>query len=308
MSNPVRRYEPALRPIGATRTSKALELLSAAGDQRIKPLMVGARKLKSDISFAKFLRLRGEVSLAYQYASHQFGFIPSVGANPPATMAVADAGAMEPDKALQNQELMITLDRLRVYDYPGKGRHVILVDFSAEHSTSTGKQELRFSHKYIANEKDAAGVRGFPIFKGLRSDAQGIAFSVSTVNVENDDDRKILEFMDSDVLQKGLSVINAVNPAIPVISGLVSGIVKTFASRHKNIVVQSFFLGLDFSKVPGRARLCEGDYICVQAPDDDWDWGQWRWNCSRGTIESVNPPHKGIPYNYMLIGVSKLIP
>jgi hypothetical protein len=301
------RTKSALKPIGAMRTSQALELISAAGDPRIKKFQASARKLKTDVKFESFLGLGGDDTPAYKYTEHQFGFLATAGDNPPATTDIADAAAMPPDLTLQNKELMITLDRLRVFDYPGDGRHVVLVDFSADHSTSAGKQELHFSHKYVALEGQGAGVRGYPIFGGLRTDAQGIAFQVSTINVENDDDQKILAFMDSDVLKKGLSLINAINPAIPVVTGLVSGIVTAFASRHKNIVVQSFFLGLDFTNVQSRARLREGTYVCVQAPDEGWDWTQWRWSRARGTIESVSTPPRPIPYNYLVIGVSKLL-
>lgn len=297
----------ALRPIGALPTSQALELLSDAGDPHIKAYKAGARKQKRDVKFASFLGFGTSGTPAYKYTEHQFGFFTIAGDNPPATTAIADAAAMPPDLTLQNQALMITLDRLRIYDYPGDGRHVVLVDFSADHSTSAGRQELRFSHKYVAHEGQGAGVRGYPIFAGLRADAQGIAFQVSTINVENDDDQKILAFMGSDVLKRGLSLVDAINPAIPVVTSLLSGIVGAFASRHKNIVVQSFFLGLDFSKVQSRARLREGTYVCVQAPEEAWDWSQWRWNRARGTIESVSTPARPIPYNYLVIGVSKLL-
>jgi hypothetical protein len=307
MSRSGTRAKRALKPIGALPTSEALEVIAAAGDPRARKLKARARGLRRDVKFENFLGFGDHDTPAYKYTEHQFGFFATAGDNHPATTDIADAAAMPPDLSLQNQQLLVTLDRLRVCDYPGDGRHVVLVDFSADHSTTAGKQELHFSHKYAVLEGQGAGIRGYPIFGGLRCDAQGVAFQVSTVNVENDDDQKILAFMDSDVLKKGLSLVNTINPAIPVVTSLVSGIVGAFASRHKNIVVQSFYLGLDFTKVQSRARLREGTYVCVQAPEEGWDWSQWRWNRARGTIESVAAPPKPIPYNYLVIGVSRLL-
>jgi hypothetical protein len=231
MSISVPRNELALKPIGAMRTSKALELLSAAGDRRVKPMKAGARKLKSDVKFEKFLGFWGGETPVYQFTDHQFGFVAPPGENAPQVLSIAEAANIAPDPTLQNQPLMITLGHLRVFDYPGGGRHTILVDFSAAHSTADNKQKLHFSQKYIALEGQGAGVRGYPIFAGLRSDSQGVEFRVSTVNVENDDDRKILAFMDSDELKQGLTLVNAVNPAIPVVTSPASSRPSPRATR-----------------------------------------------------------------------------
>jgi hypothetical protein len=55
---------------------------------------------------------------------------------------------------------------------------------------------------------------------------------------------------------------------------MASGLARGMASRNKNVAVQEFHMGLDFSNVPTRARLAEGSYIAVQIPEGE----QWTYN------------------------------
>ena len=45
------------------------------------------------------------------------------------------------------------------------------------------------------------------------------------------------------------------------------GLAKTIGKRHRNVPVQDFDLGLDFSTIPLGARLAEGAYLAVQIPE-----------------------------------------
>src|SRR5262249_23224438 len=66
---------------------------------------------------------------AWQHTAHAFGFLPATGHIQPA--AIQAVGGMAPDLSLRNTRVKITLNRLRVADYPGGGTHRILFDFYA---------------------------------------------------------------------------------------------------------------------------------------------------------------------------------
>jgi hypothetical protein len=196
---------------------------------------------------------------------------------------------------------------LRVFDYPGKGRHNVLFDFSAQHQgTDTAAADtLHFNQTYKVNEADEAGVTGRPVFSGLRVGPDGVFFAGYTVNVSNDDDDKMLAFLDGDVFKKGLELVNSVNPLVPMVSGFAQGIAKGILARNKDIPVQKFEIGLDFdTSTSVGAKLREGAYIVVQAPQN-WNWADWQYDVSRGMFVSKSDPTQPVPFNYVVFKVSK---
>src|SRR5262249_36509171 len=124
----------------------------------------------------------------------------------------------------------------------------------------------------------------------------------------NVDDQNLLGFLKSDVFKKGLELINATNPALPVVSGFATGIVEAFAHRNDNVPVQNFFMGLDFSGIASRAQLREGTYIAVQVKNAAaWDWSQWVFKRSNGQIVSKASTSTSIPFNFIEFSVSKMV-
>lgn len=251
--------------------------------------------------------MAGQAGTRLQYTEHAFGFIPKSGAG--SRVDINDAGNMTADASLKDQQIKITLDRLRVFQYPGSGMHTILFDFYAQHQTANAgeSQDLHFTQNYRVQEGSGAGVTGYPVFVGLKVGDQGVSFKCFTVNIKNDGDQKILGFLGSDVFKKGLQLLNTVNPIVPVVSGFATGIVDAFAHRNDNVPVQDFYMGLDFSGVQTRAQLREGSYIAVQIRDATaWDWSQWVFKPANGQVVSRNAPSRGIPYNYVVFSVSRM--
>ncbi|GMV03721.1 MAG: hypothetical protein AMXMBFR53_00030 [Gemmatimonadota bacterium] len=244
-----------------------------------------------------------EKTPVHRYTAHAFGYLPPA---PYATSRVdiEDAGNITADKKLRGKRIKVTLDRLRVQDYPGSGQHMILFDFYARHQTDTVDQDVRFNQVYRVQEGSGAGISGYPVFIGLKVGEEGVAFRCYTVNVENNDDQRILSFLDSDVFKKGLELLNTVNPVVPVVSEFATGITKAFANRNKNVPVQDFFLGLDFSGIGTRAQLRQGSYIAVQTPDLVWDWTPWQYAPSNGQI--VGRDGGAMPFNYVVFSVSQM--
>jgi len=86
------------------------------------------------------------------------------------------------------------------------------------------------------------------------------------------------------------------------------GITRAVASRNRNVPVQNFYMGLDFSNTPTRARLRAGSYVAVQIPasfEVAWDWNEWVFQPSSGQLVSAADKKQIIPYNYLVFGVSR---
>lgn len=244
---------------------------------------------------------------AWQHTSHVFGYLaPSSSGDE--TLAIQHAGNINADPRLRNSRIKITLDRLRVAEYPGSGIHRVLFDFYAQNQVRNDVQHVHFNSTYRIREGEQAGIAGYPIFVGLKVGSEGVAFRCFTVNVKNDNDEAFLDVLESDVFKAGLKLSAVAQPAIGPLSNLAVGLTKCLAKRNRNVPVQDFYLGLDFSDISTRARLAEGSYIAVQVPElmeSVWDWDQWLYSPNKGQVVSKLNPIDLIPYNYVIFGVSR---
>jgi hypothetical protein len=244
----------------------------------------------------------------WQFGSHAFGFIPKTDSNPGGTLGIQDASEISPDDSLKNSRIKIVLNRLRVFDYPGSGNHQILFNFAGQNQVQAGQTEnVHFTQTYQVQQGGQAGIIGYPIFIGLNVGSEGIAFQCSTVNVKNDNDAKLIGFLDSDIFRNGLNLLNTLNPALPVITEFATGLTKGILKRNENICVQNIFMGLDFASTPGGANLAQGSYVAVQVPQaEEWDWSEWVYNARNGQIVPEGNLKGTVPYNYLVFGVSKM--
>ncbi len=244
----------------------------------------------------------------WQHTAHAFGFLEPAapGAGP---LPIRHVSSVAADAGLVNKQIKITLDHLRVADYPGRGTHRILFDFYAQNQVPGASVEhLHFNATYRVREGERAAIRGYPIFVGLNVGREGVAFKCFTVNVKNDADEAFLGFLDSDAFKEGLKLATTVQPAIGLFSQTALGLTKAIAGRNRNVPVQDFYLGLDFSNLPMRAPLAEGSYLAVQIPETFqtvWDWSEWVYNPASGMVVSQRDPAQLIPYNYVVLSVSR---
>jgi hypothetical protein len=243
----------------------------------------------------------------WQHTAHAFGYLApaSVGGAP---LAIQHAGNIAADPVLKNSRIKITLDRLRVAAYPGGGMHRVLFDFYAQNQVLGEVEHLHFNATYRVREGEQAAILGYPIFVGLNVGSEGVAFKCFTVNVRNDQDEALLGFLDSDVFKAGLKLASTVQPAIAPFSQMALGLTKSVATHNRNVPVQDFYLGLDFSPIPMRARLAEGSYLAVQIPEalqTVWDWNEWVFNPANGQVVNKAEPGQLIPYNYLVFSVSR---
>lgn len=245
----------------------------------------------------------------WQHTAHAFGFLaPALPGS--AHLSIQHAGNIAADLTLKNSRLKITLSRLRVAAYPGGGTHRVLFDFYAENQLPNEVEQLHFNSILRVREGEQAAIAGYPIFVGLNVGTEGVAFKCYTVNVKNDADEAFLGFLESDTFKKGLKLATTVQPAIGLLSQTAFALTKAIASRHRNVGVQEFYLGLDFSNIAMGARLAEGSYLAVQIPETlqaVWDWTQWVYNPANGQVVNTLDPTRLIPYNYIVFSVSRYL-
>jgi hypothetical protein len=240
------------------------------------------------------------------HTAHAFGYLaPAPPGNDP--LPICSIGTIQPDPTLKHTRLKITLDHLRVADYPGRGTHRILVHFFAQNQVPHKTEDLHFNATYRVLQGEHAAIRGNPIFVGLHAGNEGISLKCRTINVKNDQDEALLDILESDVFKAGLHLASIVQPAIAPLSELALGLARTIAKRDRNISVQDFEMGLDFGNSPFGARLAVGSYIAVQIPEhlhSLWNWDEWVYHPSIGQIVKRANHQQVVPYNYLVFGIS----
>ncbi|MGD9101867.1 MAG: hypothetical protein PVF45_15395 [Anaerolineae bacterium] len=281
-----------LRQVGEIEAATALEQAEAQ-----EALVLGGRR--------RFRWPFGDK--AWQHTAHAFGYLaPAPPGDEP--RPIRHAGNIAADATLKNGRVKVTLDRLRVADYPGGGTHRVLFDFYAQNQVAGAAEHLHFNLTCRVREGERAAFIGYPIFVGLNVGTEGMAFKCFTVNVANDDDEAFLSFLESDAFKEGLKLATSVQPAIGLFSETALGLTKAIAQRHRNAPVQDFYIGLVFSTIAARARLAEGSYLAVQIPESlqtVWDWSEWVYNPNNGLMVNKDDLTQLIPYNYVVFSISR---
>lgn len=247
----------------------------------------------------------GDKPKPYEHTEHQIGYLPFFPLEEKTLKEIKPARSIKADTMLKNID--IRLDRLRVYDYPGGGKHQVMFTFKSENNlTDKQKESIAFSQVYEAQEGEGAGISGYPIFINLNVGKQGTAFQGATINVKNDGDENALEVLKSKEFQSGLTLLALAQPAIMPFTALGTGIAKMILSRNKNKKVQEFYLGLDFDDGASYGgRLAVGNYVVVQAPDKEFKWEEWAYDPVNTRIVKKNTPDEIVPYNYIVFRVTK---
>jgi hypothetical protein len=241
----------------------------------------------------------------WQHTSHVYGYIAPI-VSYHGSQAISAIDVISPNESLRDTRIKITLNRLRVASYPGGGTHRILLHFAAQNQASDQIEAVHFNVTYRVREGDSAGVQGYPIFVGLGVGHEGIFLQCRTINVHNDQDEAFLRVVEADTFKAGLRLASIAQPAIVPLSEMALGFAKAIATRNRNLSVQDFGLGLDFSTIAGRGRLAEGAYLAVQKPESiPWDWQEWIYLPARGQVVHRNDYQKLIPYNYLVFGISR---
>src|SRR5260370_33841929 len=210
----------------------------------------------------------------WEHTAHTFGYLAPASPGD-APLPIQSIGTVAADSSLKHARIKITLSRLRVAAYPGGGTHRVLLHFFAQNQLPHSKEDLHFNATYRVLQGEHAGIHGDPIFVGLNVGNEGLTLRCRRISVANDHDEACLEYLESDVFKGGLTLVTTAQPVIAPFSELALVIAKTIAKRHRNVSVQDFKLGLDFSTIATNGHLAEGSYLAVQVPENQlarWNW------------------------------------
>ena len=280
-----------LREVGEDETADALEEAAESAPE----------------TFGKgFLGIGGD--RAFQHTAHAVGYLAPAGGPQANLLEIQHAGNIAPDETLKGSRIKVTLDGLRVADYPGRGTHRVLFDFAARNQTRQGAEQVHFHATYRVREGEQAAVLGRPVFAGLQVGPEGLFLQCATVNVLNEGDEALLRFLDGDAFKNGLQLLTTAQPVLAPFVALTVGLTQTVAGRNKNVPVQTVDLGLDFSSIAMRPKLAEGSYIAVQIPEavrSVWSWASWRYDPANGILVHAEDRGLLIPYNYFVLSVSR---
>jgi hypothetical protein len=72
------------------------------------------------------------VTKPWQYTTHQIGYVAFRESGSAGPQTIQYAGAIAADSTLKNSRINVHLDRLRIYDYPGRGLHHVMFTFRAQ--------------------------------------------------------------------------------------------------------------------------------------------------------------------------------
>lgn len=288
--------------IGELPPKEAAAILRHVGENEIAEALEATREEASHT-----FGWRERPDEIWGHTAHAFGYLPPAQAGS-TSVSIQSAEDIPAEPALKQARVKITLDRLRVASYPGKGMHHVLVHFFAQNQVPGKIEDLHFSATYRVREGEHAAIRGYPIFVGLNVGNEGIRLRVRTINVKNDQDEAVLSILESDVFKNGLHLITTAQPALIPLSALAQGLTRMILTRHENISVQDIDLGLDFSTIRMRPHLAEGSYLAVQIPESlepVWNWEEWVYHPTSGLVVKRDDPRQTILYNYLVFSISR---
>ena len=242
---------------------------------------------------------------AWEHSSYAYGFIPDTDPGE-SNLEISDARNILPDNSLKNSRLTVSLDYLRVYDYPGKGIHKVLFKFNAKNQFATQDEDVNFNQTFSIQEGQRAPISGYPIFVGLSTGSELVQFNIDIINVLNESDEKFLNIINNGTVNNGLKLLGTVNPIVPIVTEYAKGITEMIASRNKNVSIPSPKMGLYFGNSIGKIKLAKGMYIAVQTSNpEQLDWSKWIYNRKNGTIQPTDGNNIELPFNYFAFSISQ---
>lgn len=249
----------------------------------------------------------GNLDRLWKTKTHVYGYIGLRSAGPATPQAVENAFDIAPDQTLNGQSLRLTIDRLRVRKYPGKGTHDIAFFCSARTQVGNDVTPIEYSVGYSATEGDQVPAVGITMFEGIRVVGSYINLACGTTNVDTKKDKTFFLVLTDSVFTQGLKLLDTAQPALLPLTALTKGVRQELEGQHKGVPVQKWEIGLDLTSVSTRIKMREGSYLVIQIPPEDepqWKWTDWEY--SGGRIQKKATPAVLIPYNYMVIGASRM--
>ena len=242
------------------------------------------------------------------HRAHLFGyFLPGSVRDP---CLIHPAEGIAPDASLQGARIVVRLHDLRISDYPAGEVHRVLFEFATLNHLQGEPELLRFNMTCRLREGDQAPIAGRPIFVGLTVGSEGLDFQCRTVKVADPEDESFLGFLESGTYLGGLRASTVRQPAAKLYADTAFHLTERIAAAERNTPVQEFQLGLGFGTGGVGARLAEGSYVAVQAPEGmraGWYWEEWVYDPVRQRIVAVDDPDEPVGFNYLVFSVSRSV-
>ena len=284
-----------LRAVGENDVADALERAAATGQPETAQSF-GVRELF------------GQFNKPWQQSGTTIGYLSSVPDASSDSIPIISARRIAADATLKEAALKITLDGFYVAQYPGRGKHRILMHFAMQMQVCGRAEALHFNTTCDVLDGETAPIQGLPIFVGFKVGNEGLTLEYTTINVKNEQDQKILDILNEDVFKIGIQLVSTLQPVLAPFSALAVGLAKVLCNRNNNINIGPFRIGFDFSTIPLRDHLAEGSYIVTQLPEElqrTWDWIDWAYRMDSGLILKKADPQQRIPYNYLIFSITR---
>jgi hypothetical protein len=288
----VRETVDYLNEIGDSENARSISELIAES-----PSIANARI--SDLDESPRLR-----RARWRGTEHTFGYLDTLNDD---SGRIVYAGTLDPDPRLIGRKVNLLLGGLFTMNYPGWGRHNVMMHFNVNHAVSEGSndyQSIQFQQKFKSKENESAGDMGNFIFIGVTVPPHGLEFEVKTINVSNDLDEAALKVLEGDVVRKGLDILNATTESLALVTSLGESLLNLILTRNRNKIIQEFTLGLSTREGNDPvAKLRTGTYVAAQVRRDLLDWNDWMYDSGKGIITMKQDPDQRFPYNHILFSV-----
>lgn len=246
-------------------------------------------------------------SAKWRGTEHAYGYI-AMDNDGDDFLDIQPATTLQPDQSLKGQQVNIKLGSLYTMNYPGWGRHNVLMHFKCKHAKENTNETvlIEFEQKFKSKEGEGAGNIGDFIFLGLRVPSNGMQFEIQTVNVSNDGDEEALKVLESDTIKNGLDLVNASFSTLAPFTKMAQGVLGLLLSRNRNKIVQQFTIGFDFdTNAVDIAKLKIGTYVVAQVKKNELPWNEWVYQRSTGLVVNKKDNSIRLPYNHITFNILK---
>lgn len=287
---------------------EAIPLLRELGDgQAVAELsnLIDAHPELKDVTLAALPDLKELASSKWRGTEHTYGYITPSDSD---QLDISFATTITPDATLKGQKINIKLGSLYTINYPGWGRHNVLMHFKCKHAKENSNETalIEFEQKFKSKEGEGAGSIGNFIFLGVNVPTNGLEFEVQTVNISNDGDEEALKVLESDTIKNGLDLVNASFATLAPFTKMAQGVLGLLLSSNRNKVVQQFTIGFDFDiNAVEIAKLKIGTYVVAQVKKNELNWKDWVYQRSNGLVVRKDDSTVRLPYNHITFNVTK---
>jgi hypothetical protein len=226
---------------------------------------------------------------------HIYGFV-----DPNNPQIISDARTIPPDSSILGKQLSIKLHKFYVFCYPGAGEHYLLVKYEISNPTAVGTETATFFQ--YKNGTDNDFLKPTPVFINFSIGSQLPNFDCQIINIYNNSNRRFLNSIDYQEIDKGLKLSISPNPLIPMLNKVTNGLVSAM-QNPQNKPIQEISLELDLSNDISTVKLKEGMYVAVQVTDtDNWNWNLYMFD-GNSVVKKIGKTT--IPNNFAIFSVTK---